>query len=72
MKLSAPLRRLARAAAMLSLAALGWGAVPALAREGGAGLSASAEAIARQLSMRPLLARCEVFNARMGDDAPSS
>ena len=46
MKLSAPLRRLARAAAMLSLAALGWGAVPALAREGGTGLSASAEAIA--------------------------
>ena len=46
MKLSAPLRRLARAAAMLSLAALGWGGVPALAREPGTGLSASAEAIA--------------------------
>src|SRR2546423_11843972 len=27
---------------------------------------ASAEAIARQLSMRPLLDRCEVFKAKMG------
>lgn len=30
---------------------------------------ASAEAIARQLSMRPLLARCEAFKARIGDQA---
>jgi tetratricopeptide (TPR) repeat protein len=33
---------------------------------------ASAEAIARQLSMRPLLARCEAFKARVGDQADPS
>ena len=46
MNLPAPLRRLARAAAILSLAALDWAPVPALAQGPAAGLSAPAEAIA--------------------------